>query len=55
MANVQQRQNSPLRSTSNPLDGGNLDAVRKIDSLSGTRIIEKHELDTLIDTLMKIE
>ena len=55
MANLLPRQNSPLRSTSNPLDGGNLDAVKKIDSLSGTKLIEKHELDTLIDALTKIE
>ena len=49
------RQNSPLASTSNPLDGGNLDVVRKLDSLTGTRVINKDELDSIINMLKSIE
>lgn len=49
------RQISPLKSISNPLDGGNLDVVRKLDSLTGTKLIHKEELDSIINALKNIE
>jgi hypothetical protein len=49
------RQNTPFKSTSNPLDGGNLDVVRKLDSLTGTKLINKDELDSIISVLKSIE